>query len=54
MPTRSNRTARIEACLAPDALALVKRAAELQGRSVSNFVVAAAPKAAHRSRKCPG
>jgi len=34
---------------APDALAVVKRAAEIQGRSVSDFVVAAAQEAAHRT-----
>ncbi len=44
-----NRTARIEARIAPDALAVVKRAAELQGRSVSDFVVAAAQEAAARA-----
>ena len=44
----STRSARIEARIAPDALAVVKRAAELQGRSVSDFVVAAAQEAAHR------
>jgi uncharacterized protein (DUF1778 family) len=42
------RTARIEARIAPDSLAIIKRAAELQGRSVSDFVVAAASEAAHR------
>lgn len=49
MPQELNRTARIEARIAPDALALVKRAAELQGRSVSDFVVAAAQEAAQRT-----
>jgi uncharacterized protein (DUF1778 family) len=49
MPTDSNRTARIEARIAPDALAIVKRAAEIQGRSISDFVVAAAQEAAHRA-----
>jgi uncharacterized protein (DUF1778 family) len=44
-PTRS---ARIEARITPDALAVVKRAAELQGRSVSDFIVSAASEAAHR------
>jgi uncharacterized protein (DUF1778 family) len=44
-----NRTARIEARITPDALAVVKRAAELQGRSVSDFVVAAAQEAATRT-----
>lgn len=46
---QENRTARIEARIAPDALAVVKRAAELQGRSVSDFVVAAAQDAAVRA-----
>jgi uncharacterized protein (DUF1778 family) len=49
MPKNANRTARIEARIAPDALAAVKRAAELQGRSVSDFVVAAAQEAANRA-----
>ena len=43
------RTARIEARIAPEALAVVKRAAELQGRSLSDFVIAAAQEAAHRT-----
>jgi uncharacterized protein (DUF1778 family) len=41
------RSSRIEARITPDALHIVKRAAELQGRSVSDFVVAAAQAAAH-------
>ena len=45
----SVRTARVEARIAPDALAVVRRAAELQGRSVSDFLVAAALKDAHRT-----
>jgi uncharacterized protein (DUF1778 family) len=49
MPRESSRTARIEARIAPEALAVVKRAAELQGRSVSDFVVAAAQEAAQRT-----
>jgi uncharacterized protein (DUF1778 family) len=49
MPTEQSRTARIEARITPDALAVVKRAAELQGRSISDFVVAAAQEAAHRT-----
>lgn len=49
MPQEPNRTTRIEARIAPDALAVVKRAAEIQGRSVSDFVVAAAQEAAHRA-----
>jgi len=49
MPQEQTRTARIEARIAPDALAVVKRAAEIQGRSVSDFLVAAAQEAAHRT-----
>src|SRR5207237_1125459 len=49
MAQQSHRTARIEARIAPDLLALVKRAAELQGRSVSDFLVAAARDAAYRA-----
>ncbi len=48
MPWGSHRTARIEARIAPDALAVVRRAAEIQGRSVGDFVAAAAQEAAHR------
>jgi uncharacterized protein (DUF1778 family) len=49
MSQSSGRTARIEARIAPDALAVVKRAAEMQGRSVSDFVVAAAQAEAART-----
>ena len=45
-PTRSTR---LEARISPDALAVVKRAAEMQGRSVSDFVVAAALDAAQKA-----
>ena len=45
----STRTARVEARIAPDALAVVRRAAEIQGRSVSDFLVAAALKDAHQT-----
>jgi uncharacterized protein (DUF1778 family) len=44
-----HRTARIEARITPAALAVVRRAAEIQGRSVSDFVVAAAQEAASRT-----
>jgi uncharacterized protein (DUF1778 family) len=44
-----NRTARIEARIAPDALAMVHRAAEIQGRSVSDFMVSAAQEAAQKT-----
>lgn len=49
MAHQSSRSARIEARIAPDSLELVKRAAEIQGRSVSDFVVAAAREAALRT-----
>jgi uncharacterized protein (DUF1778 family) len=49
MQQEQTRTARIEARIAPDALAIVKRAAEIQGRSLSDFVVAAAQEAAYRT-----
>jgi uncharacterized protein (DUF1778 family) len=49
MPQQASRTARIEARIAPDALRIVRRAAELQGRSISDFVVAAAQEVAHRT-----
>jgi uncharacterized protein (DUF1778 family) len=45
----TNRTGRIEARIAPDALATIRRAAEIQGRSLSDFVVAAAQDAAERT-----
>lgn len=43
------RTARVEARIAPESLELIRRAAEIQGRSVSDFVVAAAQEAAKRT-----
>jgi len=43
------RSTRLEARISPDALAAVKRAAEIQGRSVSDFVVAAAQEAAQKA-----
>jgi len=49
MPQKPTRTARIEARIPPDALAMVKRAAEMQGRSLSDFVVTAAREAARRT-----
>ena len=49
MPQEPVRSARIEARIAPDALAVVKRAAEIEGRSVSEFIVSAAEEAAKRT-----
>ena len=42
MPRSQDRSERIEARVTPEVLALVRRAAELQGRSVSEFVASAA------------
>jgi uncharacterized protein (DUF1778 family) len=49
MPSEPGRTARIEARITPESLAVIKRAAELEGRSVSDFVIAAAQEAAQRT-----
>ncbi len=49
MAENSSRSTRLEARISPDALAIVKRAAEIQGRSVSDFVVAAAHEAAQKA-----
>ena len=49
MPARQSRSARLEARISPEALLVVRRAAEMQGRSVSDFVVAAAQEAAQRA-----
>jgi uncharacterized protein (DUF1778 family) len=49
MTSHANRTTRVEARISPGALAIVKRAAQIQGRSISDFVVAAAHDAAQRA-----
>jgi uncharacterized protein (DUF1778 family) len=49
MAQPKTRTERIEARTTPDTLALIRRAAEIQGRSVSDFVVDAAHRAAHQA-----
>ena len=46
IPANSLRVARLEARIAPDVLAVVRRAAEIEGRSVSDFVVSAERSAA--------
>lgn len=43
------KTARLEARLPHDVHALLKRAAEIQGRTLSDFVISAAREAAHRA-----
>ncbi len=45
---RTTRIARLEARITREALAVVRRAAQIQGRSVSDFVVAAAQQAAQK------
>jgi hypothetical protein len=45
MTQDTTRSARLEARIAPEALAIVRRAAELEGRSLSDFMVAAAQEA---------
>ena len=49
MPQHPTRSARLEARVAPEVLAVVKRAAEIQGRSVSEFIITAAQEAAHKA-----
>lgn len=49
MQTAQNRTARLEARITRSALATVRRAAEIQGRSVSDFVVSAAQEVAQKT-----
>jgi uncharacterized protein (DUF1778 family) len=49
MAPQIKRSTRLEARISPNALALVKRAAEIQGRSLSDFVVAAARQAAEKA-----
>lgn len=48
MPT-APRQSRLEARIAPDVHALLKRAAEIEGRSLTDFVVAAASAAARQT-----
>lgn len=49
MQQENMKSTRLEARITPAALAVVKRAAEIEGRSVSDFVVAAAQAAASRT-----
>jgi uncharacterized protein (DUF1778 family) len=49
MKTRTSTTARLEARLPTKVLGRLKRAAEIQGRTVTDFVVAAADEAACRT-----
>jgi uncharacterized protein (DUF1778 family) len=49
MAPEAQRTARVEARIAPDSLEIIRRAAEIQGRSISDFMVAAAQEAAQKA-----
>ncbi len=42
-------TARLEARISPDLHAMLKRAAELQGRTLSDFIVSTVQEAAHKT-----
>lgn len=45
----ANRQSRLEARIAPEVHAILKRAAEIEGRSLTDFVVAAASAAARQT-----
>jgi uncharacterized protein (DUF1778 family) len=49
MVRSTNRTVRVTACMTQDVLNMLRHAAELQGRSLNDFIVAAAREAAHRA-----
>ena len=49
MKSNSLKSERIEARVTPEALALVRQAAQLQGRSVSDFVMSAAARVAEET-----
>jgi uncharacterized protein (DUF1778 family) len=49
MTEGQRRSSRLETRISPEALALVRRAAEIEGRSVSDFVIAAAQDAARKT-----
>ena len=49
MTTTAQRTSRLEARISPEQHALIKRAAELQDRTVTDFVVSAAMLAARQT-----
>jgi uncharacterized protein (DUF1778 family) len=49
MAIEGQRTGRLEARIAPESLEVIRRAAEIQGRSISDFVVAAAHEAAQKA-----
>jgi hypothetical protein len=52
MSIDTSRTTRVEARIAPDVLAVVRRAAEIEGRSVSDFLVGAAQESMDKRMIC--
>jgi uncharacterized protein (DUF1778 family) len=49
MPSAASSTARLEARISTDLHSLLKRAAEIQGRTMTDFVVSAVQEAAQRA-----
>lgn len=49
MTTRNTRSERVEARTTPETLAVVRQAAQMQGRSLSEFIMASAEEAAKRT-----
>ena len=49
LPTASAATARLEARISTDLHAMLKRAAEIQGRTMTDFVIAAVQEAAQQA-----
>ena len=49
MPSATTASARLEARISPDLHGLLKRAAELQGRTMTDFVITAVQDAAQRA-----
>lgn len=49
MPASNRSSARLEARISPELHAMIKRAAELQGRTMTDFLTTAAQEAAQRA-----
>lgn len=49
MPRQATRSSRLETRISPYVRSVIKRAAEIEGRSVSDFVAAAAQEVAERT-----
>lgn len=46
--SQASKSERFEARITPEALAVIRHAADIQGRSLSDFITAAAQEVAHR------